>query len=147
MILIKTAEAAENNYAGYGGDFENGLCSLKYSKICTKDLYSDMIKAGHKFCQGGYAAQQFTVFMNEMFAMGKIYEKKYGVATSHMTGNTYDRYGAECAPEAGAVPCNLIDFHNVESPQDLVDRVKALLDHVMEQCSATYAAKWEAWYV
>jgi hypothetical protein len=134
-----------DDYENYPGDFDNGLCSLKYSKICTNTLYADMVAAGATFCSGNYAMQQFNIFIHEMFSFGKIYEKKYGIATSHITDASYDRYGAECSPDAGAVPCDLINFHNVVDAADLFARVKALFDHVFAQCSPTYKAKWEQW--
>jgi hypothetical protein len=34
-----------------------------------------MTAAGMKFCQGSYAQQQFNILMNELFALGKTYER------------------------------------------------------------------------
>lgn len=140
-----TCPWTSDDYDNYAGDFPNGQCSLKYTKICTNTLYADMTAAGMKFCQGSYAQQQFNILMNELFALGKTYERKFGIATSHITGDNYNRYGAECAVEAGAVPCHLINFHNIVSVQDLFDRVQALFDHVFGQCSPVYKAQWEQW--
>ena len=62
-----------------------------------------------------------------------------------MDGSTYNRYGAECATEAGALPCTFINFHNIYNGDDLYARVTALVDHVFEQCAPEYAAKWQSW--
>jgi hypothetical protein len=57
----------------------------------------------------------------------------------------YSRYGADCNPEAGAVPCELIDFSAIKSEVDFNNRIKALFDHVFHNCSPMYKAKWESW--
>ena len=73
----------------------------------------------------------------------KEYEKKYGVA--HLDGVGYDRYGAQCAAEAGALPCTFINFHNIFNGEDLYARVEALVNYVFDQCSPAYAAIWHQW--
>ena len=45
-----------------------------------------------KVCNKNIAYSQFNLFMAELFAMGKTYEKKYGPATSHFATGSYDRY-------------------------------------------------------
>lgn len=143
------ASYASDNYVSYEGDFENGLCSLKYIKVCTEDLYDDLFGYGMKVCSKKNAYTQFQLFTNELFQMGKTYEKKYGTATSHFV--PVERYGSECSIDSGAVPCNLIDFHfdeydTVEElAMNLFNRVKALYEHVFQQCDPVYKATWEGW--
>ena len=113
-----------------------------------------------KVCNKNIAYSQFNLFMAELFAMGKTYEKKYGPATSHFATGSYDRYvdylifhsnsirlckfliffryGAECSVESGAVPCQLINFHNIETVDDLWNRVNALFNHVFNLCDPVY---------
>ena len=97
-------------------------------KVYTKDLYEELYAGGMKVCKKNDAYAQFQLLVKELFAMGKNYEKviftcnasvcetaiiqKYGVATSHF--QYVERYGAECSVEAGAVPCQLINFHDME---------------------------------
>ena len=74
-----------------------------------------------------------------------IFVQKYGIATTHLDGSTYDRYGAQCATEAGAVPCTYINFHNIFNGEDLYARVSALVEYVFDQCSPDYDAVWQSW--
>ena len=98
------------------------------------------------FCDQTAAFNQFNILMNEMFAFGKLYEKKYGVVTlAHLDSEDYNRYGADCRYDAGAVPCHLINFFDIASTKDLYQRVNALFDYVFAHCTPTYSAKWEAW--
>jgi len=129
---------------GYEGDFDNGLCSLKYARPCWSDLYTKIYAAGVKVCKKNDAASRFALFTKEMFNLGKSYEKKYGAALSHYAP-TAERYGAECAVDAGAVPCELLNFENIVDAQDLYDRVERLFNHVFDKCDALYKAKWEQW--
>ena len=43
---------------------------------------------------------------------------------AHYPGPSAERYGAECDPAAGAVPCHLVNFFNIESAEDLFNRVE-----------------------
>ena len=55
--------------------FLNGLCSLKYMKVYTKDLYEELYAGGMKVCKKNDAYAQFQLLVKELFAMGKNYEK------------------------------------------------------------------------
>ena len=94
-------------------------------KVCTKDMYSKMVNSGISVCNRDQSQQQFNQLAQELFILGKEYEKKYGIATTHLDGSTYDRYGAQCATEAGALPCTYINFHNIYNGDDLYARVQA----------------------
>ena len=104
-----------------------------------------MANSGISICNRDQSQQQFNQLAQELFILGKEYEKKYGIATTHLDGSTYDRYGAQCATEAGALPCTYINFHNIFNGDDLYARVQALVDHVFSQCSPQYKARWEEW--
>ena len=69
------AEYAVDSFTSYPGDFQNGFCSLKYIKVCTKTLYESLYDQGIKVCKKNDAFTQFNLFVNELFAMGKNYEK------------------------------------------------------------------------
>ena len=94
-----------------------------------------MVANGISICKRDESEHQFRLLSNELFVLGKEYEKKYGIATTHLDGATYDRYGAQCATEAGALPCTFINFHNIFNGDDLYARVQALVEHVFSQCS------------
>jgi hypothetical protein len=138
---------AELNYGSYGGDYgtDNKLCSLKYVKVCWGDLYTDLILAGVKFCKKNDAFTQFSTFIKDLFSHGKLYDQKFSKATSHYASPATERYGAECDAKAGAVPCELVNFHNIVDAADLYARVEALANHVYGQCTAEYKAKWTLW--
>lgn len=140
----------DTNYGTYGGDWDgmegtNGLCSLKYAKVCWNNLYQDLIKGGMFFCKKNDAFSQFKLLMNDLFSLGKIYDQKFHPAKAHYAAYATERYGAECDPVAGAVPCDLIDFHNIVDAADLYNRVEKLVSHVYGQCSKEYEAKWQLW--
>ena len=96
-----------------------------------------------------------------MFAFGKIYEQKYGLNIYSSLEQNFNRYGADCRPDAGAVPCDLVNFHHVTSTDDLYSRIEALFNKVFKnrnscirkklflkvfsKCTPIYRSKWESW--
>lgn len=138
-----------NTGSGYAGDYganAPGMCSLKYSKVCWSEITANLFASGAKICNKKNAYSQFNLLLTELFNMGKAYDKKYSVAQAHYPdGPTAERYGSDCDAKAGAVPCHLIDFHNIATAEDLYNRVDALVKHVFGQCSAEYSSKWNLW--
>jgi len=150
-LVCPWASSYSGNYGGatgYAGDYGEanpGFCSLKYSKVCWESVSSALFASGAKICNKKNAYSQFALLLNELFNLGKLYDKKYHKATAHYPGPGAERYGSDCDAKAGAVPCNLIDFHNIETAADLYAKVEALVTHVFGQCSAEYNAKWQHW--
>ena len=50
-----------------------------------------------------------------------------------------------CPPEAGALPCNLINFHDIQTIDQFHAKLNAIIQHVFGQCSVQVSAKWNAW--
>merc|ERR1712242_370773 len=136
---------ADTGYAGDFGTDNVGYCSLKYSKVCWGEISANLFASGAKICNKKNAYSQFSLLLNELFNLGKLYDKKYYKAMAHYPGPGAERYGSDCDAKAGAVPCHLIDFHNIDSAKDLYDKVEALVKHVFGMCSAEYNAKWQHW--
>ena len=135
----------ESGYQGDYGENNPGFCSLKYSKVCWEEVSANLFASGAKVCNKKNAYSQFSLLLNELFQLGKLYDKKYFPAQAHYPGPAGERYGSECDAKAGAVPCNLIDFHNVKTALELYNKVEALVNHVFDQCAGEYAAKWNHW--
>ena len=41
----------------------------------------------------------------------------------------------QCEPDAGVIPCNLVRFHDVESPKDYLSRLNKVLRFISKKCN------------
>ena len=44
----------------------------------------------------------------------------------------------QCDKEAGLIPCNLVTFHDVYTPEAYVRRVKKLVNHIKTKCNVEW---------
>ena len=50
-----------------------------------------------------------------------------------------------CPDVAGALPCDLVNFHSIETIEDFHERLSSIINHVFGQCAVQVKAKWVAW--
>merc|ERR1712048_126072 len=106
---------------------------------------------------GQEALNLLPMINRELMALGITYEQKSGRTCMNPKSMPakYNDYAGEtinesnvynvvrdikqCEIEAGLLPCNLVTFHNVQSPIEYIKKLKKVVNHVAMRCNAEWA--------
>ena len=66
------------------GDFDNGQCSLKFLRVCTRDLFD---KGEFEVCKRHGAEKELKMLVDELVILGKV--TRVGIG-NFLTGTDHD---------------------------------------------------------
>ena len=149
-----------HGYSSYAGDCpgHENKCNLKYFRVCGESFFN---KVYNDVCKWQDAKQLIPMFTEKLVPLGAQFEKKHGVKCNGLNKegkSLQELFGAEplptsdserdvaqCKPIAGAVPCDLINFHGVTHAREFHHKVEALYhEYLINHCNKEWQVHFEA---
>ena len=141
------------------GDCEGneGKCNLKYFRVCGEDFFN---RVYNDVCKWQDAKQLIPMFTQKLVPLGQQFEKKFGkTCTGYGSRSILDLIGdesvaalnanerdvASCSAIAGAPPCDLLDFSDVDTARKFHYKMVALFDNWLKKhCNREFQVHFEA---
>jgi hypothetical protein len=165
LYIASDGPAANNEYCpwnaatwwdwgSYRGDcWIKSKCylNLKYFGRCNNEMFDSVF--GSQVCKWQEALEILPMINREINILGRRWEestdrechdKKVPINylkqldfTSSLDFESMNvvRDVKSCQIDAGAIPCNLMKFHNLRSPNDLIFRLKKIVKHIGRKCN------------
>jgi len=146
-----------HGYSTYAGDCpgHENKCNLKYFRVCGESFFN---KVYNDVCKWQDAKQLIPMFTEKLVPLGAKFENKFGVKCNGLNKEgkslqelfggalpTTERDVPQCKPIAGAVPCELINFHGVTHARQFHHKVEALYhEYLIHHCNKEWQVHFEA---
>merc|ERR1719454_510525 len=146
-----------HGFSSYAGDCpgHENKCNLKYFRVCGESFFN---KVYNDVCKWQDAKQLIPMFTEKLVPLGAKFENKHGVKCNGLNKEgkslqelfggqlpTTDRDVPQCKPIAGAVPCELINFHGVTHAREFHHKVEALYhEYLINHCNKEWQVHFEA---
>merc|ERR1719361_291724 len=146
-----------HGYSTYAGDCpgHKGKCNLKYFKVCGQSFFNKVYNDVFKWQD---AAQLIPMVTEKLVPLGAKFEKVFNTKCNGLNNNDRtiqellgfpvnddERDIASCKAIAGAVPCELINFHGITTARAFHLKIETLYHEFLKKhCNKEWRVHFEA---